>query len=73
LKDGVVVKADRERQNLYVEAAKWGALTLTEQQYAAASACAHHEWRRCFVFDPSGTQLGWYVEGDGYHRAPQPK
>lgn len=71
--EGVVIKADRERQNLYVDSEKWGSLSPTGQRFAAASACAHHEWPRCFVFDPSGAQLGWYVEGDGYHSAPQGK
>lgn len=73
LRDGAVVKVDQERQDVYVDAARWEALAPPEQQFAAASACAHYRWRRCFVYDGSGAQLGWYIEGDGYHKAPQGK
>jgi hypothetical protein len=72
LKGGVLLKVTEERQDLYVDQEKWDALLPTEQAYAAAAICAHYKWRRCFIYDGSGTRLAWYTEGGGYqHVKPE--
>lgn len=74
LKDGVLLKFTEERQDLYVDQEKWDALLPTEQAYAATAICAHFKWRRCFIYDGSGTRLAWYTEGGGYqHVKPENK
>lgn len=67
-RDGVILKAAEEHQDLYVDAEKWKSLLPTEQEYAAAAACAHYKWRRCFIYDGSGVRLAWYTEGGSYQR-----
>ena len=67
-RDGVILKAAQEHQDLYVDEEKWKALLPTEQEYAAAAACAHYKWRRCFIYDGAGVRLAWYTEGGGYQR-----
>jgi hypothetical protein len=67
-RDGVILKAAQEHQDLYVDAGKWKALLPTEQEYAAAAACSHYKWPRCFIYDGAGVRLAWYVEGGGYQR-----
>lgn len=67
-RDGVILKAVQEQQDLYVDAEKWKALLPPQQEYAAAAACAHYQWRRCFIYDGAGIRLAWYVEGSGYQR-----
>jgi hypothetical protein len=74
LKDGTILKADEGRQDVYVDPEKWNALLPTEQGFAAAAACGHFKWHRCFVYDAAGQQLGWYTASDGYRSSlPQGK
>lgn len=67
LRDGTVLRVVEDRQDLYVDGARWEALGLSGQGEAAKAAAAHYGWNRCFVYDAAtGGQFGWYTKAEGY-------
>ena len=68
---GLLLKVQQDRQELFVDAAKWNALLPTEHAPRVAAIAAHLGWDWAFIFDAStGRQLGWYVKDKGYHSTP---
>jgi hypothetical protein len=58
-----------ERQDVFVDAARWDALLPTEREIACGTACSYHKWTRCFILDAAtGEKLGFYFDGGRYQR-----
>ncbi len=70
LRDGTVLRVVEDRQDLYVDGARWEALGLSDQGEATKAAAAHYGWTRCFVYDAATRgQFGWYTKAEGYKKS----
>jgi|GEM_PF-3151876 hypothetical protein len=68
---GLLLRVQQDRQELFVNAAKWNAMLPTEHAPRVAAIAGHLGWDWAFIFDAStGRQLGWYVKDKGYHDSP---
>ena len=65
--DGIVLKVDEKKKDLFVDQARWEALGLSGQNDACKAAAAHYGWKTHLVWDAAtGAELGWFTEREGY-------
>lgn len=65
--DGIVLSVLPERETLFVDAARWRALTQTERNTACAAAAERFDSKRCFVDDAAdASRVGLYWRSEGY-------
>jgi hypothetical protein len=65
--DGVVLSELPERETLFVDAARWRALTQTERNTACAAAAERFDSKRCFVDNAAdASRVGLYWKSEGY-------
>jgi hypothetical protein len=72
LREGVVVREEKEQENIFVDEARWSALPFSDQDHAAAAAADRSGAARVFVKSAAnGSQVGLYTRGGGY-KAKEP-
>ena len=75
--EGIVVSEVSERETLFVDAARWRALSPAEHEWACAAAAERFGSTRCFVDDAAqGFRVGFYRKSAGYtarEAVPKPR
>lgn len=64
---GVVVSEVRERETLFVDAARWRALSFRDREHASAAGADRFASHRCFILNAAdASAVGFYSRSGGY-------